>query len=68
MAIKYFIMKMCSYDLGKVTPLQYFINNIQLENVTFYKDLGIIFENNLLFNKHIDYICKKSLFFSEFNF
>ena len=48
--------------LGKVTPSTYFINNIQLENVTFYKDLGIIFENNLLFNKHIDYICKQSYF------
>ena len=50
--------------LGKVTPPKYFINNIQLENVTFYKDLGIIFENNLLFNiyKHIDYICKKAYF------
>ena len=48
--------------LGKVTPSKYFINNIQLENVTFYKDLGIIFENNLLFNKHIDYICKKAIF------
>ena len=42
---------MCSYDLGKVTPSKYFINNIQLENVTFYKDLGKIFENNLLFNR-----------------
>ena len=30
--------------------------------VTFYKDLGIIFENNLLFNKHIDCICKKAYF------
>ena len=48
--------------LGKVTPSKYFINNIQLENVTFYKDLGIIFENNLLFNKHIDYICKKAYY------
>ena len=48
--------------LGKVTPSTYFINNIQLENVSFYKDLGIIFENNLLFNKHIDYICKKAYF------
>ena len=48
--------------LGKVTPSKYFINNIQLENVTFYKDLRIIFENNLLFNKHIDYICKKAYF------
>ena len=47
-------------NLGKVTPSKYFINNIQLENVTFYKDLGIIFENNLLSNKHIGYICKKS--------
>ena len=47
-------------NLGKVTSSKYYINNIQLENVTFYKDLGIIFENNLIFNKHIDYICKKS--------
>ena len=50
---------MRSYDFREG---QYFINNIKLENVTFYKDLGIIFENNLLFNKHIDYICKKSYF------
>ena len=39
--------------LGKVTPSKYFINNIQLEYVTFYKYLGKIFENNLLFNKHM---------------
>ena len=44
--------------LVKVTPSTYFINSIQLENVRFYEDLGIIFENNLLF--HIDYICKKA--------
>ena len=62
MAIKYFIIKMCSYDLGKVTPSKYFIINIQLENVTFYKDVGILFENNLFINKHIDYICKKAYF------
>ena len=49
--------------LGKVTPSTYFINNIQLENVTFYKDLGIIFENKLLFNIRIDYICKKAYFY-----
>ena len=48
--------------LGKFTPPKYFINYIQLENFTFYKDLGIIFENNLLFNKHIDYIVKKLIF------
>ena len=50
---------MCSYDFrdGK-----YLINNIKLENVTFYKDLVIIFENNnnLLINTHIDYIFKKA--------
>ena len=41
---------MCSYDFREgYDPSTYFINNIQLENVTFYKDLGIIFENNLLF-------------------
>ena len=48
--------------LGKVTQSKYVINNILLEIITFYKDLGIIFENNLLFNKHIDYICKKAYF------
>ena len=55
-------------NVGKVTPSKYFINNIQLENVIFYKYLGIIFNNKMLFNKHIDYICKKSLVFFEFNF
>ena len=53
---------MCSYDFREGYSSKYVINNIQLENVTFYKDLGIIFENNLLFNKHIDYICKKAYF------
>ena len=47
--------------MTKVTSSQYFIYNIQLENVNLYKDLGTIFENNLLF-KHIDYICKKAYF------
>ena len=58
MAIKYLLSKCVVITLGKVTPLKYFINNIQLENVTFfYKDLGIIFENNI-----IDYICKIAYF------
>ena len=34
--------------LGKVTSSTYFINNIPIENVNFYKELGIIF----LLNKH----------------
>ena len=62
MAIKYCIIKMCSYDLGKVTPYKYFINNIQLENVTFYKDLGIIFENNLLLINILIIFVKKLIF------
>ena len=52
--------KICSYDFREGT---YFINNIKLENVTFYEDLGIIFENNHLINTYIDYICKKKLIF-----
>ena len=43
--------------LKKVTQSKYFINNCQLKNVTYYKDLGIIVDNNLLFNTNIDYIC-----------
>ena len=48
--------------IGNITSSTYFINNIQLENVTFYEDLGIIFENNLLLYRLIDYICKKLIF------
>ena len=33
------LSKCAVITLGKVTPSTYFINNIQLENVTFYKDL-----------------------------
>ena len=62
MAINISLSKCAVMTLGKVTPSKYFINNIQLENVTFDKYLGIIFENNLLFIKHIDYICKKAYF------
>ena len=47
--------------VGKITSYDYFINNIQLENVNFYKYLGIIFVNSLLFNKSID-ICIKAYF------
>ena len=57
MAIKYFIIKMCSYDFREGYSIKIIY---KLENVTFYKDLGIIFENNILFKKHIDYICKKA--------
>ena len=49
--------------LGKVTPSKYVINNIQLENVTFYKDLGIIFENNLLLLIKILIIFVKNIIF-----
>ena len=56
------LSKCAIMTLGKFTPSKYFIYNIQLENVIFYKYLGIIFENNLLFNKHIDYICRKAYF------
>ena len=59
MAIKYFIIKMCSYDFRKGNS----INSIQLEKVTFYKELGIIFENNLLFNINILIIFVKKLIF-----
>ena len=56
------LSKCAVMTLGKVTPSKYVINNIQLENVNFYKYLGIIFENNILFNKHINYIYKKAYF------
>ena len=42
------LSKCAVMTLGKVNPSKYFINNIQLENVNFYKYLGIIFENRLL--------------------
>ena len=57
-----YIIKYAVKTLGNVTPSNYFINNIQLDGLLFYKDLGIIFKNNLLFNKYIGYICKKAYF------
>ena len=60
---------MCSYDFREITQSSYFINNIIFSlNITFYKDLVIMFENNLIFNKNIGYICKKKHIFYEFNF
>ena len=39
---------MCNYDFMEgYTISKYCINNIHLENVIFYKDLRIIFENIL---------------------
>ena len=35
------LSKCAVMTFGKVTPYKYVINNIQLENVTFYKDIGI---------------------------
>ena len=57
---------MCSYEFREVTPSKYFLNNIQLENVTFYKDLGIIFENNLLYKIYILYTYIIYVFYYEY--
>ena len=44
------LSKCAVMTLGKVTPSKYCIYNIQFENINCYKDLGIIFENSILFN------------------
>ena len=43
------LSKCAVMTLDKVTSSKYVIINIQLENVNFYKDLGIIFEYSLIF-------------------
>ena len=48
--------------LVKVTPSKYFINNIQLENIIFYKDLGILFENTLYLINILIIFVKKLIF------
>ena len=49
--------------LGKVTPSKYFINNIQLENVTFYKDLGIYLKITFYLINILIIFVKKLIFF-----
>jgi len=39
----------------------YNINSIPLIQVSFIKDLGVIFSSDLSFNNHIDFICRKSM-------
>lgn len=39
----------------------YFIDNVLLESVTSFKDLGVTFDNKLKFDKHVDRITNKSL-------
>ena len=44
--------------LDTVIPSKSVINNIKIQNDTFYIDLGIIIINNFFLNKYIDYIDK----------
>jgi len=57
------ISKCCQITFSRVhSPIvcHYTINNSQLSNVTKVKDLGVIIDNKLLFDAHIDSIVQKS--------
>ena len=45
---------------GYVVPT-YYLNGQVIQNVSCYKDLGILYSDKHYFNQHIDLVCKKSL-------
>lgn len=48
-----------SYLENDSNSLAFNINNQNIETVTHYKYLGVVVDNELKFDKHIDYLCKK---------
>jgi hypothetical protein len=53
-------------DHALITPLERISNNNQSEQGRSYKLLGVLFDENLSFNYHVQYLCKKlskSMFF-----
>ena len=38
----------------------YYLKDVNLDNVDYHKDLGVIVDNHCLFKQHVSYICKKA--------
>ena len=38
----------------------YYLKDVNLDNVDYHKDLGVIVDNHYLFKQHVSYICKKA--------
>ena len=38
----------------------YYLKDVNLDNVDYHKDLGVIVDNHCLFKQYVSYICKKA--------
>ena len=45
---------------GNCVAPGYYIKDVNLDNVDYHKDLGVIVDNHCLFKQHVSYICKKA--------
>ena len=41
---------------GNLDPPGYYLKDVNLDNVDYHKDLGVIVDNNCLFKQHVSYI------------
>ena len=45
---------------GNCNAPGYYLKDVNLDNVDYHKDLGVIVDNHCLFKQHVSYICKKA--------
>ena len=50
--------KCCVLSFGKPVLPSYYMNDVQLTNVTEYRDLGVLVDNQCLFRQHVSTICQ----------
>ena len=53
--------KCCVLSFGNPVLPSYYMNDVQLTNVTEYRDLGVLVDNQCLFRQHVSTICQKEL-------
>ena len=46
--------------MRQVIISDYYLKDVNLDNVDYHKDLGVIVDNHCLFKQHVSYICKKA--------
>ena len=52
--------KCCVLSFGNPVLPSYYMNDVQLTNVTEYRDLGVLVDNQCLFRQHVSTICQKA--------
>ena len=52
--------KCCVLSFGNPVLPSYYMNDVQLTNVTEYRDLGVLVDNQCIFRQHVSTICQKA--------